>query len=109
MIYRHALEDLRAQYPDKLKVVHALSREPDAESHGPNVYAGRVGAELISKHIEDPTAAEVFACGPALSKWDKLQAKETGEELTPRFMETVVAAIESVGVPKKRLHLESYG
>tara|TARA_R110002096_G_scaffold436100_1_gene667658 strand:+ start:21536 stop:22426 length:891 start_codon:yes stop_codon:yes gene_type:complete len=109
VIYRHALEDLRAQYPDKLNVIHALSREPDAESYGANVHAGRVGEELINKYVTDPTAVEVFACGPALSKWDKLKAKETGEELTPRFMETVVAAIESVGVPKKRLHLESYG
>ncbi|MCP4445858.1 MAG: oxidoreductase [Myxococcales bacterium] len=108
VIYRHALDDLRDRYPDKLKIVHALSREPGALHPGAHVYEGRVGAELISKHIEDPTAVEVFACGPALSKWDKLQAKREGIEPTPRFMESVVGAFKTVGVPKERLHLESY-
>jgi len=109
VIYRHAIDDLQDQYPDKLKVVHALSREPGAAHHGPHVHEGRVTMELIKEHIPDPTAVEVFACGPALGKWDKLQAKEDGVEPTPRFMESVVDSIREVGVPKERLHLESYG
>lgn len=109
VIYRHALDDLKDKYPDKLKIVHALSREENPVHLGSSVYEGRVGEELIREHIGDPKGVEVFACGPALSKWDKIQAKEDGVEPTPRFMETVVSAIESVGVPKERLHLESYG
>lgn len=109
VIYRHALEDLRAQYPKKLKLVHALSREEGAEGHGPNVHAARVGEELLRKYIEDPASAQIFACGPALGKWDKLKAKETGVEPSPRFMETVLAAFETMGVPKKQVTSESYG
>jgi ferredoxin-NADP reductase len=109
VIYRHALEDLRAQYPKQLKLVHALSREEGAEEHGANVHAGRVSEELLRKHIEDPASAHVFACGPALGKWDRLKAKETGIEPAPRFMETTVAALENMGVPKKQLTTESYG
>lgn len=109
VIYRHALEDLRAQYPDQLKLVHALSREENANSHGPHVHAGRVSEELLRKYIEDPASAHVFACGPALGKWDRVKAKETGVEPSPRFMETTVAALQEMGVPKKQLTTESYG
>ena len=109
VIYRHALDDLRDRHPDQLQIVHALSREPNAEHHGPHVYSSRVTRELMEKYIPDPSAVEVFACGPALSKWDRQAAKEQGEEPTPRFMETVVAGLETIGVPKQRLTTESYG
>lgn len=109
IIYRDQLGDLAAQNPDKIELIHAISREPDAAARGPNVYASRVTRELIEKFIPDPTAVEVFACGPALSKFEKRAAKERGEELKPRFMESTLAALKELGVPKKRLHKESYG
>jgi 3-ketosteroid 9alpha-monooxygenase subunit B len=109
VIYRHALDDLRDQHADKLHIVHALSREPNAEHYGPHVHGGRVDEKLLREYIPDPSAVEVFACGPALGKWDKLLAKESGIEPAPRFMETVVAALKSMGITKDRLHTESYG
>lgn len=109
VIYRHALKDLQTRYPDKLQIVHALSREPGADDIGRHVYRTRVGAELISKYVPDPSAVEVFACGPALSKWEKLAAKEKGVRPNPKFMETVTVAIDEIGIPKKAVHMESYG
>lgn len=109
VIYRHALDDLRDRYPDKLNIVHALSRQPNIEHFGGQVYAGRVGAELLRQYIPDPSAVEVFACGPALGKFEKQLAKELGEEPAPRFMETVLVGLAEIGIPKERLHTESYG
>lgn len=109
VIYRHALDDLRDQYPDKLNIVHALSREPNAEHYGSHVHAGRVDAALLRQYIPDPSAVEIFACGPALGKWDRVAAKELGEEPQPRFMETVLEALRTLDIPKQRLHTESYG
>ena len=65
--------------------------------------------ELLKKVIPDWSAVEVFACGPAITKYDKLAAKEKGVEPGPRFMEAAIAALEAVGLPKERLHKESYG
>ncbi len=109
VIYRHALKDLQTQYPDKLKIVHALSREKGTGDIGRHVYRGRVDEELIRKYISDPNAIEVFACGPAQGKREKKAAKESGATLAPRFMETVTAAIEAIGIPPKAVHMESYG
>ncbi len=109
IIFRKQLERLAAEHPGKLEVVHALSREERPERHGPQYRAGRVREELLREAIPDPTAVEIYACGPAVGKWDKRRAKETGVPATPRFMETVVAALAEIGVPKERVHRESYG
>jgi 3-ketosteroid 9alpha-monooxygenase subunit B len=109
VIFRRQLDEMAAAHPDKLKVVHALSREPDAATRGPNVCPGRVCEAILREHIPDPTAVEVFACGPGIGKYERLAAKEKGEEPKPRFLETVLDALEAIGVPDEKVHRESYG
>ena len=109
VIFRRQLEDLVKQYPDKLKVVHALSREENLASMTSDVRRGRVTEALIREHIPDPTAVEVFACGPGITKFDRLAAKEKGETPQPRFLESTLEALENIGVPDERVHRESYG
>lgn len=108
IIFRRQLDELSARHPDRLKVVHALSRDPEA-CRAPNIRAGRVSEALMREHIPDPTAVEVFTCGPGITKFDRQAAKEQGEEPAPRFLETVLAGLEAIGVPRERVHRESYG
>lgn len=109
IIYRDELARLERENPGKLTVVHCVTREPDAARHGPRVHAGRVTPEILKKFVHDWDKCEVFACGPAITKYEKAAAKEKGVEATPRFMESVLASLEAVGLPKERLHKESYG
>lgn len=109
VIYRSHLQELAADFPDRLQVVHALSREENPERHAPNCVHGRVGAGLIREHIPDPSAAVVYTCGPAVSKWEKRRAKEEGWDPAPRFMESVLTVLADLGVPKDRIRKESYG
>jgi len=109
VIYRNALDDLRDEYPDRLSVVHALSREPGADHHGEHVVSGRVTAELIQRYVPDPSAVQVFTCGPALSKFEVRTAKAAGETLKPRFMESTLEALSSLGFSETSVHYESYG
>ncbi len=109
IIFRPQLDELSARFPDKLKVVHTLSRDPEAVRRAPHVRAGRVSEALLREHISDPTAIEVFTCGPGITKFDRQAAKQRGEEPAPRFLETVLAALEAIGVPRQRVHRESYG
>ena len=48
-------------------------------------------------------------CGPGVSKWDREVAKEKGEPPPPRFLETVLTDLLSLGVPNARIKRESYG
>jgi len=109
IIFREQFDELAAAHPEKLKIVHALSRESGVERHGPHVRAGRVSEALIREHVSDPAAVEVFACGPAVGRFERQMAKEKGEEPKPRFMETVMDALTALGVPQERIHRESYG
>jgi 3-ketosteroid 9alpha-monooxygenase subunit B len=109
VIYLRDLDGLAARHPDRLRVVHALTREPDAERLGPDVRAGRVSAALLREVIPDPTATVVLACGPAVSVHDRQIARERGTRPAPRFMETVLGALDELGVPKDRVLRESYG
>jgi len=109
IIFRRQFEELATAHPGKFEIVHALSREPGGAVFGPRVRRGRVGEDLIREFIPDPSAVEVFACGPAVTKYDRQAARERGEEPKPRFLETVVRALAEIGVPRERIHRESYG
>lgn len=109
IMYREELQKLAESHPEKVRVIHALSRESDMERFKLPAVRGRVTADLIRDNVDDPSSAVVFACGPAISRWDKKRAKETGVATKPRFLESVLAALEEVGVPKKNVRRESYG
>lgn len=108
-IFRNALEELERRHPDRLRIIHALSREPEAETFGENVRGGRVDEALIAEFLPEPSAVEIFTCGPGVGKFERQAAAAKGEEALPRFLETVLAALHNLGVPGERIHRESYG
>jgi 3-ketosteroid 9alpha-monooxygenase subunit B len=109
VIYRDLLAGLEHEHPERLRVVHTLTRDPDAASRGERVRTGRVSARLLAAEIPDPSACLVYACGPAISTWDRHRAKEEGTTPAPRFLESALAAVAEIGVPKDRIKTESYG
>jgi len=115
VIFQRQLDELARQYPDKLRIVHTLSREAReacerrSASGAAEVRHGRVTAALIRECIPDPIAVEVYACGPGIGKFERQAAKEKGEDPAPRFLETTLEALENLGVPDERIHRESYG
>lgn len=109
VIYREGLRRLAADHPDRLRVVHTLTREADPGRHGPDVRRGRITPDLLRELIPDPRAALVYACGPANGPIERAAAKAKGVPLAPRFLEAAVAALEEIGVPKDRVKRESYG
>jgi ferredoxin-NADP reductase len=109
VIFRDALMELEAGHPDRLRVIHTLTREPDVARCGPLVRKGRVNAALIRELVPNVESSIVFVCGPGISKWDREEAKEKGEPPQPRFLETVLTDLLSLGVPNSRIKRESYG
>jgi ferredoxin-NADP reductase len=107
--FRRELDELEKKHPDKVKVVNLLTRETDASIFNARVRKGRISAELLKELIPDPTACLVYACGPAVSVFDRRAAKEKGVEPAPRFLETSLALLREIGVPDAKIHRESYG
>ncbi len=109
IIFRDALADLERQHPDRLRVIHTLTREPESFAWSERVIRGRVSADVISRLVPDLHSAVVYACGPAITVWEKRAAKATGTEPTPRFMESVMAALKQLEMPHERIKEEAFG
>jgi len=109
VIFRDELSRLAREHPDRLKVLHTLTREDDVTSLGLNVRRGRVDQALLREAIDDPTACLVYVCGPGVSKFDLAAAKEAGTAPPKRFLESVLADLKDLGVPDKRIKREFYG
>ncbi len=109
VIFRDGLAALEERFPERLRVLHTITREEAPERHGPDVRKGRVSAPLLREVIPDPASCLVYACGPAIGPFERAAARARGEKPLPRFLETVVAALAEIGVPKDRLKTEAYG
>jgi ferredoxin-NADP reductase len=109
IIFRDALNALAAAHPDRLRMIHTLTRQVDWSSLPEGVRKGRITRDLLCELVPDHETCIFYACGPALSPWERLAAKQKGEQPTPRFMESVQAIMKELGVGKDRFHYESYG
>ena len=109
IIFRAELENMERLHPDRLNIIHTLTREPDASSRGPNFRSGRVNLQMLEEIIPVSRDCHFFVCGPAVSAADRLAAREKGAEPQPRFLESILADLKSMGVTKEQITYESYG
>ncbi|QDU26435.1 3-ketosteroid-9-alpha-hydroxylase reductase subunit [Anatilimnocola aggregata] len=109
IIFRRELDTLARANPDKLQIVYTLTRDAAASSQGTNFRSGRLNQALLKEFIPDPSAVEVFCCGPGITKFDREAAKAKGEEVAPRFLESSLSALQAIGITSKQIHRESYG
>jgi ferredoxin-NADP reductase len=107
VIFQRDLEALERAHPERLRVIHTLTRSMDGAPAG--VRKGRVARGLLEEAIPAPTECFAYTCGPAITKWDRQEAKARGAEPQPRFLETVHVVLAELGVPKNRIEYESYG
>ncbi len=109
IIFRDELARLEARHRDRLRVIHTLTREPDTFGYNDCIIKGRCSADLIARLVPDLHTSYFYACGPAISVWEKRAAKATGVDATPRFMETVNDALQQLAVPKEHFKEEAFG
>lgn len=108
VILHDQIRDLADKYPDRLDVHFLITRE-DPSHLGPRYKKGRPTTDFIRSLVHDPSSVLVYACGAAITKWDKQRANEAGTTPTPRFMESVHDILAELGVDKTRLKKEVFG
>lgn len=108
IIYYGDLVDLAAAHPDRLRVVHCLTRQ-DPVDVAPEGRRGRIDQQLIESCIPDPARYLAYCCGPGILPWERQEARAAGRQPEPRFVETVVAWLEEAGLSRKQIKRESWG
>lgn len=106
VLFHDELFELERAHPEQLRVVNTLTRE-----NQPGFRCGRIDEALLRDLLPMPALATclVYACGPAVQPWDRKAALEAGTSPTPRFMESVLGHLHSLGVDDRRIKRETYG
>ncbi len=108
IILHEQLRALARAYPDRFTYVNLITRE-DPSYLGPNYFKGRPTTEMLRRYVPNPATARHFACGAAITKYHREEAKQKGTEPQPRFMESVEAIMHECGVPKQYFKKEEFG
>lgn len=109
VIFRSNLATLRKENPDRLRVIHTLTREAALSSEDEDVRSGRVTLELLGSIFEREPRSLVYACGPAISVWEKRAHAANGTTPPPRFLETMQSHLTTLAVPRDRIKIEAFG
>lgn len=108
IIFREQLDALAQAYPERLKLVHTLTREEDVSAY-PGARKGRISRELLEEHVKDGATCLAYVCGPAITSWERRKALETKTNATPRFLESAIGLLHEVGLTNDRIKREAYG
>jgi 3-ketosteroid 9alpha-monooxygenase subunit B len=109
VIFRDALAGLRRQFPDRLQVIHTLTRQTGAAPPGEDVRSGRVTLDLLGGVLEREPSSIVYACGPAVSVWERRAHAANHTTPTPRFLETMQSYLTQLHIPRERIKIEAFG
>jgi ferredoxin-NADP reductase len=101
-IWRAALRELERHHPKRFRLIERFTREPGAS-------AGRIDFELVRSVLRDPTSDLVYACGPAITSFERKAARTAGRTPEPRFLEAITEYVLRAGVPKDHFWREWYG
>jgi ferredoxin-NADP reductase len=109
VIFREELTRLAHRHPSRLRVVHTLTRQSQPPEGGADVRLGRMTADLVQEALEAAPDTLVYACGPAISVWDRRAAAEAGKVPPPRFLEAVAGYLHELNFPRARIKVEAFG
>ncbi|HXW52679.1 MAG TPA: oxidoreductase [Myxococcota bacterium] len=109
IIFHNDLINLQKRYPEQFTIKHFITQEHINNRDGEHYHHGRPSFEQVQQLVKHPQNTLFFACGPAITKWQKKHAEESGIAPKPRFMEWVHDVIDRLKVDKKHFKREIYG
>lgn len=109
VIFGDLLTRLEAEHPGRLKVHHALTRQTGPLPALTNVRSGRIDIELLRSILAAEPASLVYSCGPAITVWERRASVAQGTTPPPRFLETMLAYLQTLGFPRNHVHVEAFG
>lgn len=107
VIYAEELRRLEAESDGRLRVVHALTRDPEAPGDV-TVRSSRIDGDMLRNEVPDFANAWFFVCGPSIPLHEKRTARLRGETAPPRFLETMKETLQELEIPRARVRSEGW-
>lgn len=107
IIFRDALDALAAAWPSRLRVIHRVTRGLAPERQ--DTRRGRIDTGLLQDVLQAEPDSLVYACGPAITVWERRACAARGTTPAPRFLETMLALLAELGTPRARVRVEAFG
>jgi 3-ketosteroid 9alpha-monooxygenase subunit B len=109
VIFRDEFTRLATEHPDRLTVVHFLTRQKDFSGLPAGTRPGRITREALAELVPDVAETIAYVCGPAITSYERRAALEKGVSAEPRFLETTIGHLQAIGFPNERIKRESFG
>jgi ferredoxin-NADP reductase len=109
VIFADELAALRKRHPSRLRVIHMLTRETGPFAQDQDIRAGRITAAILEETLSAEPNSLVYACGPAITVWERRACVAQGTTPAPRFLESMLSHLAALGVPRARVTIEAYG
>jgi 3-ketosteroid 9alpha-monooxygenase subunit B len=108
IIFRAQLDQLAARFPERLRVVHLLTRDQDAQRFGSSYLSGRLSLEVLARLIPNVDRMHAFVCGPGITIHERRAAQKSGTTPEPRFLEATIDMLTTLGFAPGKIHQESF-
>jgi ferredoxin-NADP reductase len=107
-IFGKELIDLQMDFPNQLTVDFLFTRKAPEDFQVP-FQTGRISTEMIENIFNKMEQAQIYICGPGVSKYEKIAARKEGVTPAPEFLESVLQSLNDLGIDKSQITHESYG
>lgn len=108
-IFARQLIEMQQKYPNQLRVIFTITRDIADCPKDVHIVQGRITRELIRQYLDPAANPQVFVCGPSVSCYEKHRCRQEGTTPAPRFMESVLIALNELEFPPSLIRSESYG
>lgn len=108
IIFINDLNALLNKFSNRLKIKYFITRESDVSKYGDNFFKGRPTKEIIENNIIDKEKTIFFACGSAITKWQKIKARNANVELQPKFLETITQIVKELNIKNNMFKKEGW-
>ena len=109
VIFFAELARLQSAHASRLRVIHTLTRHQGPLDPGAGIRRGRVDEDLLRGIFDEHPDTLVYACGPAISVWERRAAQAENRTPTPRFLENMLTHLSALGVDRHRITVEAFG
>ena len=71
--------------------------------------SGRIDVSFLRDILAREPDSLIYACGPAITVWERRACAAQGVTPAPQFLEAMLAHLKALEIPRDRIKIEAFG